>query len=294
METEVGLRINGRNIPDVSLLPCLARLIKHESESLASFTTLVEEAYQRGEFAQLAKLLMDAELSAAASVDGLRMESEESIVLRRDTVATIFLTRVARSEAGEARSQNGIRVARRIDILANDVALFAFGGEIDLRKFQLVQGVGGEFKVRDVGLTCLRDGAHLVVNRGRHGFESEAVRGDVWLLQVVMGAYEQLIRHFDRDTLRPLGVSSASYHATRMEFIVDLLVRLPPPDVSLILKRIARTSEFHFVRWKALKALVEVDYEDGFSELEHAGSNDSHPHVRRAAQRSIDALSTQV
>jgi HEAT repeats len=42
----------------------------------------------------------------------------------------------------------------------------------------------------------------------------------------------------------------------------------------------------HDVRWDAMKTLFQLNSEVGIAALEHA-AHDSHPHVRRAAEKSL-------
>ncbi len=284
--------VNGRALPRQEGLKQLLAAVDLAGGTLDAYIAHIEQACEAEEFKVLAASLLQAEIELARSEGCVKLQPNESITLCRDRSKTIFLTQLRGSVQGDAMTQMGITVDRRIDILANDVAIFMLGsGHIDFQRYDLVADASGRPALAVGETSRLTHGCHLRVERGRHGFEAKEASGDVWLLQVVLGQYDHLIRHFDRRTLEPRGVSSASFHATRVEFLLDVLSHCATHRGVDAIAGICRESDFHFVRWKAIQTLIDIDLSRGLKELDYAQSNDPHPHVRNAARRSLDALS---
>jgi hypothetical protein len=129
----------------------------------------------------------------------------------------------------------------------------------------------------------------FTVAAGREAVEIVATHGDVWLLQLVLSEHQPLVRHFAKDTMQLVGTSSANFHASRIEFVLDLFKRFRHVEAADIVDAIGTTSRFHFVRWKAVQTLLHLDIARGRTALERALA-DSHPQVRQAASKTISNL----
>lgn len=293
MSADLGtFYVNSRPLPRQVGMEHLLEAIDLSGGTLDAYIDKIGQACSNNEFNVLAGSLLKAEIELARQEGCVKLQPNESITICRDRSKTIFLTQLRGGLEADTMTQMGITVDRRIDILANDVAIFMLGsGHIEFQRYELNSDATGQHNVKIDGTCRLTHGEHLRVHRGRNGFEALSASGDVWLLQIVLGEYDPLIRHFDRRTLEPRGVSSASFHATRVEFLVDLLSRCASDRGIDTISNVCRESSFHFVRWKAMQTLIEVDTQRGLDELAYARVNDPHPHIRTAARRSLDALS---
>lgn len=108
-------------------------------------------------------------------------------------------------------------------------------------------------------------------------------------LQVILTGFElPLVWTFDRASLQAVRSISASDAATRSELLLDLFGHLKYDGRRDFLDDM-RYSAHHFVRWKAVQTLLRIYGTAGLDALRHA-CNDAHPHVRRAAQTTLQAI----
>jgi HEAT repeat protein len=85
---------------------------------------------------------------------------------------------------------------------------------------------------------------------------------------------------------------SASVDASRLEYTVRLLGELGDPASVPRLLDLTR-HRLHFVRWAAVRAVLSI--EPGRAvEVLTAAAADRHPHVRRAAERSLQQIERRV
>ncbi|WP_437543674.1 HEAT repeat domain-containing protein [Sorangium sp. So ce367] len=111
----------------------------------------------------------------------------------------------------------------------------------------------------------------------------------VVLVEFALRAQDPLVWHFDRTTMLACNVSSSDVHATRQQFCAAILRRLCGAGAAPDLRWLAVRSPSHFVRWTALKHLIEVDLVEALPVL-RATTDDPHPHVRSAALRTLENL----
>ena len=95
---------------------------------------------------------------------------------------------------------------------------------------------------------------------------------------------------YDADTLLPVRAEAADLDAARLEYTMSLLAALEHRDAAPAIAALYDHPD-HFVRWSAIRRAVELDPSLGAS-LVHRALNDVHPHVRRAAQRSLERYET--
>ncbi len=91
---------------------------------------------------------------------------------------------------------------------------------------------------------------------------------------------------FNRETNIAEGCSSASSLATRLQYAIKLFLRFPTQESIPILSNLALENEFHFVRWDAIKALLQLDFNEGYRLLQRASKNE-HIHLMNAANRTL-------
>lgn len=96
---------------------------------------------------------------------------------------------------------------------------------------------------------------------------------------------------YDPDTLCPTRIIAADPMSSRLEFACKMLAQFGSQTSVAPLKHLAQQHPDHFVRWTALKNLLDLNFEEGLVLLQQA-VNDPHPHVRNAAHRSLESLRT--
>lgn len=112
---------------------------------------------------------------------------------------------------------------------------------------------------------------------------------EVRLALVLSSAPVSTIRwSYDRSTLEPRECATATLNENHLSHAMWALVQLGHPRAA---EAIAGLYEHpaHYLRWDAVRALMEVDPERGMELLQRAAT-DPHPHVRRAAQRALEQL----
>lgn len=286
MQGNEVVRTGDISIPLEREFSSLLSLVALEEAELGPYLSLLSEAYTKGEFKALARSMLKSEIDAFGKARML-MQPSEAIVIARDRHKTISMSHVANSgrSVGDAPGSDAVGT---IDVLANDVAIFVLGnGSIAVQGY--TSDADGK-RISERGEVTLLPGNFVCVERGTGAYEVRRSIGDIWVVQVVIGHYDHLIRHYDRHSKEMVGVSSASFHATRMEFAMELLVRCAPRRCSDLLCSVYAGSPFHFVRWKAIKCLALVDPDRARQMLHVAAEMDPHPHVREAAMKSVPAM----
>jgi hypothetical protein len=91
---------------------------------------------------------------------------------------------------------------------------------------------------------------------------------------------------YDAATLLPVRAEAGDLAAARLEYAMMLLAALEHTEAAPTIASLCDHPD-HFVRWSAVRRVMELDASLGESLVRHA-LNDIHPHVRRAAQRSIE------
>jgi|GEM_PF-6299711 len=108
-------------------------------------------------------------------------------------------------------------------------------------------------------------------------------------LTVVLRAIDApLVWLFDRASMQAVRGISASDAASRAELLVQLFETLRFAGGRDLLKSL-QDSPHHFLRWRAVQALLKLHTPDGIEAVRKAGA-DAHPHVRRAAARTLSNL----
>ncbi|WP_395641412.1 HEAT repeat domain-containing protein [Rudaea sp.] len=260
-----------------------ANLIRSQSKSLAEYVGYLKEMVEDDEFRHLAERLLDQECDYVAGKGIPMVRSENQIVLCRDSIKTLLIN-------DPAEFQSSPKEPGPIVALANDAAFLVLGeARVKVVHYSIVESEDQPNQLkrviqRDYGRNDL-----WAVNAENGVSEITSIDGDGWILQLVLGDHLPVIRYFDRSSLYQIGTSSANVHASRIEFILDLFKRFRYQEAAAAVEKIQNTSRFHFVRWKAVQTLLNLDLERGKSSLARA-LNDPHPHVRRAASRTLANL----
>jgi HEAT repeat protein len=91
---------------------------------------------------------------------------------------------------------------------------------------------------------------------------------------------------YDSDTLLPARAEAGDLDAARLEYTFALLAALGHTEAAPTMAALYEHPD-HFVRWSAIRRVIELDPAIGEA-LVHRALNDVHPHVRRAAQRTLE------
>lgn len=282
-----GLDVSHR----ASELDNILALLDSCSTLIEDYTPLLRAAAVAGEFRVLAALLLDS-IDDESLTGRAAYQAEDQIELCRDDVKTILLVKVP--EMSLQRASPATRDGRQFDrahlgLLANDACLLFLGdGAIDLRHLQVAEDSAGE-RLEGLGVVRYTNSDVVTLRRDKDAFDTLSVTGTVWLLQLVINEHSDLVYHYDRESLQRSGVASASFHASRMEFAMDIFKRFPLEGTLDLLERIFESSRFYFVRWKAVQTILRMDLQRGTRVLMRASSDD-HPQVRVAADRTIQNL----
>jgi len=266
-------------------------LLDQSSNCIDDYTPLLKAAAIAGEFQRLAALLLGS-LDDASLIGRAAYQAEDQIEIYRDEVKTVLMVKVPEMDVALSTitARGGHQFMRsKLDLLPNDASfLFLGDGAMELRRLQVAPDSAGE-RLEDLGVVRYACGDVMTVRSGKDAFDTMSVTGTIWLLQLVINEHSDLVHHFDRETLQRSGVSSANFHASRMEFVMDIFKRFPVEGSLDMLEYLYDSSRFHFVRWKAVQTLLSMDLGRGARVLMRAGS-DQHPHVRAAADRTLENL----
>lgn len=97
-----------------------------------------------------------------------------------------------------------------------------------------------------------------------------------------------LVWLFDKTTLTSVRSISSSSAATRVELLVQLFEELKFSGARSVLD-VLQDSPMHFIRWRAVQAMLRLHGMEGIEAVKRA-HRDPHPHVRRAAERTLTNL----
>ncbi|WP_313423482.1 hypothetical protein [Stenotrophomonas rhizophila] len=280
---DVGTRASG--------LANILALLDSRSNCIDDYTPPLRAAAAEGEFQGLAALLLGS-FDHASLIGKAAYQAEDQIEVFRDDVKTVLMVKVP--EMDVAHSSVTVRgghqfMRSKLDLSPNDATfLFLGDGAMELRHLQVPRDSAGD-RLEDLGTVRYTHGDVMTVRSGKDAFDTISVTGTIWLLQLVINEHSDLIHHYDRETLQRSGVSSANFHASRMEFVMDIFKRFPIRGSPDMLEQIYDSSRFHFVRWKAVQTLLCMDLRRGADVLMRAGS-DQHPQVRAAADVTLQNL----
>lgn len=289
---EPGQKIAGFEVGrDAGRLRNIIALVNRDSTDVEDYRRLLEAAAAADEPRILAANLFEGSLGNTLK-GSAAYQTEEQIELCRDDFKTLLLVKVPRLDpdrVARGREERDLFDRTWLDVLPNDAAfLFLGDGTIELKQYSVDPHVDGRRLVSE-GVKRYRPGQTMVVRRDVDAFDAFRVSGEVWILQAVVNKHSDLVVHYDRATLERTGASSSNFHATRMEFVMDILRNLPTEGAAEAIEEIYAKSRFYFVRWKAVQTLLRMDLARGAQVLSRA-LEDEHPHVRGAAARTCQAL----
>jgi len=182
---------------------------------------------------------------------------------------------------------------RTVAALPNDAMIGVLGtGRVTANVYRATSRRDGQLfdrghRVEFVQQRELAAGDHLVLRAADDLVDFVAVTGEVVMIEFALRDAMRIVWNYYPDTLQAAFASSASVEATRMEFAIELFQRFKERKAVPTLLRIAREHTHHWVRWKAVKAMLHIDLDSGLAALDVA-LRDPHDHVRKAAQTTLN------
>lgn len=107
---------------------------------------------------------------------------------------------------------------------------------------------------------------------------------------------QPLLWCYDKFSLRPLMSAACTPLPSRLQMsalcLSELQVVFDGPQREKTIENLERLSNhgFHYVRWAALQSLYSIDSDRAIPLLVNSQAGDRHPHVRRAAAKSLMAI----
>ena len=128
----------------------------------------------------------------------------------------------------------------------------------------------------------------LKLRAGKDLYLASEVEEQLPLLVFTSKTFLPLIWRFDPETLLPSYAIAANPRSSRLQFAASLLSKLGSAEDVSALEGLLEYPD-HFVRWSVVKNIMALDEDRGMRALRVATS-DPHPHVSRAAKRSLERI----
>lgn len=166
-------------------------------------------------------------------------------------------------------------------------------GAAPVRRFRLPSGVANDVvdqtaRLEPAGSEVLEAGGILVKRADTDIFDFEASPDRPVLIARLHGpAKGPLDWTFDRESLSPIAASGNDLAESQLISLIRTAAVFSDSDLGLLHKALDHSS--HSVRWAALQAIGKLD-RDAAAALLPSFARDPHPHVRRAAERTLARL----
>jgi len=140
------------------------------------------------------------------------------------------------------------------------------------------------------GTRHLQSGEALSLRAGYDIFRLQGTNASPIVLLTFSTDFVLRLRwEYDPATLLPTRIIAADPMSSRLEFACKMLAQFASQSSVGPLKNLVQNHPDHFVRWSALKNLLDLNFQEGVELLQQA-LNDPHPHVRNAARKSLESL----
>jgi hypothetical protein len=241
--------------------------------------------------------LTDLVRETIADVDGLKDRLESSSgngdwrLLLTDHFSLNVRT-IGRNPQADMLAPFAASAPRHVSALPNNVLMGVKGsGTLRTNLFRSAFERDPEVFRRDhrvelIGERTLRDGDQLLLRASEDVLDFVEVIGEVATIELALINAHRLVWNYDAATGQAAFATSGSVDATRMEFALDLFRLFGDTGALPNLARVAREHTHHWIRWKAVKIMLQLDLESGLAALEGA-LQDAHAHVRNAARATF-------
>lgn len=144
------------------------------------------------------------------------------------------------------------------------------------------------------GLSLQPDGEHrcrtgelLALHSDRYAYDFQLPR-PVLVVKLSTSPIRPLEWLFSRDQLQSWQANDADLSSTQLRVAADVLGKFAHQS-SLPSLKLLTTHPHHSVRWAAIQSLGRLSRSEAIQQLQLA-LQDRHPHIRRAAQKTLDQL----
>ena len=283
------LRNNGE---DSLKYPQLQSLISIDSDNLEDYETAFKELLASNFLNEIIhSALKDIKIDPFKTIAGTVSTLDWRIILTKKFSLGL---RIAPSEstATVLNSESMSDAITTLSTYPNNLLIGVMGrGQLNLDHYRREGNsekdiFDGQSFIKFVGNRQMSHADYVVVSASKDVLNFKSIDGQVLLVELAWLKPDPLVFHFDPVTLKAVRVTSAEVNATRIEFCLEVLRQFNFKPSFESISDIARSNPLHFVRWKAIKALLSLDLHRGINELRLA-SDDIHPHVRNAASRTL-------
>jgi hypothetical protein len=136
--------------------------------------------------------------------------------------------------------------------------------------------------------TQIRIGEVYDIRAAADIFRIVSVSAPVILLTLATTSLVPIRWEYDRNTLLPKRAMTISSNSSRLSYVANLLGEIGNENSIPVLKALI-SNENHFVRWAVVQNVYRLDQKEGMN-LIQACLSDHHPHVRNAAQKSLNQI----
>ena len=176
--------------------------------------------------------------------------------------------------------------------LPNDHFVGVVGdGSIHVRLYEVEEGCGdtnSEPTLIEAINRHMHRGDHCELHAGKHAYRFAAGEKPAVLMILSSAARLATTTLFQADSQRFLCAVAANPGDSRIEVAAKILADLKAPGSVAALATLQKHPS-HFVRWTALRCLGAISPADALPLLRSA-VNDSHPHVREAAAKTLSRV----
>ena len=173
--------------------------------------------------------------------------------------------------------------------LTEHTMLAAWAGRVDVERFTLEPPFRIDVFDRSKRLAAAPPATLLPGMVARFSAPSETFRlrlpQPAVLIQLLSATVAPLRWVFHPETLEPVRAAAARLSSSRLQFTCQTLAALGSPSSIPALERLTAHPE-HYVRWAAIQGICAISRDEGIACLRRAATDD-HPHVRRAAERTL-------
>ncbi|MDE2148698.1 MAG: HEAT repeat domain-containing protein [Gammaproteobacteria bacterium] len=144
-------------------------------------------------------------------------------------------------------------------------------------------------RLTPAGAGCTGPGGLLLLRGEQYVYDFKPPARPLPVLKFTSAAIRPLEWLFKRDTRYAWQANDAALNFTQLRVAAHVLGRLAQPSSAQPLSFLSGHAH-HAVRWAAIQNLARVNRSAALERLQRAADGDPHPHLRKAAQRSLQAL----
>jgi hypothetical protein len=143
-------------------------------------------------------------------------------------------------------------------------------------------------KLQPASSGSLKPGEVLCMRSGKYAYDFLAERPTP-IVKFMTTAIDPLEWLFTRTGLQAWQANDADLSYTQLRVAADVVGKFAHQSSLEPLKRLTHHPH-HAVRWAAIQNLARLSRSEAIARLRHAAIDDPHPHIQRAAKKSLDKL----